>query len=932
MSNRLRYKSILFLLATIVALTGFGSFVRVSSAITAQEQARINEQVALDPLVRQMTEYVQAAQVVVQNAEQRVAQATAAVIPVQNTYDTALAALNAFVPDPSLSDAENNAAKQQLQNAVNAAAVPLALKKQLLADAQAALVVAQQDLAEAQQGLTEAKSSATTEATQSLQAQQGVSTIGTGIGGVVGAGQAGVAQTSTVGAASNQPSQAQTGISTGQVPPASDPLTTEQYQSLSSMAPCKPLTGGLMNCFAQIPYYAIYVPASWLLVIAGYIFDATITLSIDNHYVDQDFVLNTWTVIRDFSNMLFIFILLYTGIQTILGMGNWQKTVLNVIIIALLINFSLFFTKVVIDAGNILSVGIFESMGVAKESDNLLNTAGAGRVKERNLSQAIVANFQPAQFLSAASKTGAWGAAAIFIVAAIVNVFAAYILFKAALLFIGRLLAFWFLMIISPFALISFVLPKGNIFSWWQTTLISQAFVAPVFLFLLYLLMTIIRDGNLIASFTNQSGVSAGNFLFAKLLGPILIAIMLITALKYILKITEGMAGTFGSMASEYVGKAVGLAGTVGIGVATGGASLALRGGMGALATKVASSGVLEGLATSENRIGQWAGRRGIELTDKAKAGSWDIRGTAFGKATLGAGAKAVGMTAGKPIEGYEAAQKKQKEADIKFAKRLEVTDAEKKKKAEELEPEYRKAMESREGRRKERPAAREKMEEAEKAANNTPEGKEVIEKKEKFDKKDKSAKEVKETSEKKIKDLEKQRSEARLPEAAAKIDGEIKALKETISDAEDLRKVSEQELKSATEKLAATAEGKILAGATEKFKDIDNQIKAADEIIKRGDEKAKEWAKGANADRMERYAQQVEARSTVPQTSAGINLLAQQRKATAERIRKGESDEEKEEKALAKALKKAIADKEKAEKEEGKKEEKVEKKEEEKH
>ncbi|MEK7569083.1 MAG: hypothetical protein AAB497_03140 [Patescibacteria group bacterium] len=256
-----------------------------------------------------------------------------------------------------------------------------------------------------------------------------------------------------------------------------------------------------MNCLAQLPYYFIYKPASWLLIIAGYMFDASLSLSIDKEFVNQPFVKESWTVIRDFSNMLFIFILLYTGIQTILGLGDWRKTVLHIVIIALLINFSLFFTKVVIDAGNILAVGVFQAIGTEKNDLDKLVKKVSGGVPERNISGALVASFSPQKFLEKTGKVNEWNAVIVFLIAASVNAVAAYVLFKVALVFIGRLLAFWVLMILSPFAFISFTL-KGdaNIFGWYTSTLISQAFVAPVFLFLLYLVMTVISAGGGIMS------------------------------------------------------------------------------------------------------------------------------------------------------------------------------------------------------------------------------------------------------------------------------------------------------------------------------------------------------------------------------------------------------------------------------------------------
>src|SRR3990167_3133674 len=50
-----------------------------------------------------------------------------------------------------------------------------------------------------------------------------------------------------------------------------------------------------------------------------------------------------WGVIRDVANMGFIFILLYAAIMTIIGQGqDNKKLIVNVVIAAVLVNFSLF--------------------------------------------------------------------------------------------------------------------------------------------------------------------------------------------------------------------------------------------------------------------------------------------------------------------------------------------------------------------------------------------------------------------------------------------------------------------------------------------------------------------------------------------------------------------------------------------------------------
>lgn len=380
---------------------------------------------------------------------------------------------------------------------------------------------------------------------------------------------------------------------------------TDDTIALKMQQDCSVLKGVLMPCFAEAVYKIIYKPTAYALMGAGYIFDEILTLSIEGAMVAPPFIDSTWKVVRDFSNMLFIFILLYTGVQTILGFKGWEKTVRNVIIIALLINFSLFFTKVVIDAGNVLAVGVKSAISTT------------------SVSEGLAASFQPQQFLSAATKgpdTSGGDAIIVFLVAAVVSGFAAYIFFKAALMFMGRLIAFWGLMIISPFAFISIAMPKGNIFNDWLDMLLKQSFVAPIFLFFVYIIMKVISGGTGILS-----GLPKTGDWFKDLLGPVIVATLLIIALKQALKIATDMSGKVGGFVAGMAGQAMGVAGGAAFGVATGGAAMLARQTIGRGGAAL-GEGLGNKLVSSDNALGRWAGRQSLAFADKAKTSSFDVR------------------------------------------------------------------------------------------------------------------------------------------------------------------------------------------------------------------------------------------------------------------------------------------------------------------
>lgn len=388
----------------------------------------------------------------------------------------------------------------------------------------------------------------------------------------------------------------------------------------------------LSGCLPMVTYYVIYKPTQYFLMGSGILFDKMLDLSIKKEFVLQPFIDTTWTVVRDFSNMLFIFILIYTGINTMLFGASWQKTVLQVVVIALLINFSLFFTKVIIDAGNILATGVYNSI----------------MINENGLSASLVQAFEPQSFLSVAGNVLAMDAIVVFLIAAVVSGYAGYIFFRAALLFLGRLIAFWFLMIVSPFALISIVLPKANVFDKWLDTLISQAFVAPLYLFLIYMIMQVVNVKDGILGGTQSFAVN-DSWLFNKLFTPIIIAILLIMAMGKALKLAEGMASDFGSMGSNIAGTALGLA--------TGGTALAGQKLIGRAALR----------ATEKTGFKEWAakspiGRVAYNLTDKTANAAFDARNLP-GASHLGLG-KGQGGSIVKTI-------KEAKEADIEFGKKI---------------------------------------------------------------------------------------------------------------------------------------------------------------------------------------------------------------------------------------------------------------------
>ena len=103
------------------------------------------------------------------------------------------------------------------------------------------------------------------------------------------------------------------------------------------------MSGSLGGCLVTLFYYIFYGLASFLLTVAAKFFDIVLALSLSSTLYGP-FISDAWSVVRDLSNLFFILILLFVAIQTILGMGDEaKKTIARIIVMALLINFSMFF-------------------------------------------------------------------------------------------------------------------------------------------------------------------------------------------------------------------------------------------------------------------------------------------------------------------------------------------------------------------------------------------------------------------------------------------------------------------------------------------------------------------------------------------------------------------------------------------------------------
>ena len=485
------------------------------------------------------------------------------------------------------------------------------------------------------------------------------------------------------------------------IPPTTPESISEFQKQVEEDCGFNPISKG---CVMQLFYWIFHDIPAWFLLQTAYFFNVLISISLNGTLFKHPFVATAWGVVRDLSNLFFILILLYIAIKIILGIGGSEvkKMIAQVIVIALLINFSMFMTKVVIDTSNILALIFYNKLSV----DTYVKADGTIQIRpynpvagEKDVAGGMVSGFDPTTkigqpFFAEAKKTwnpdGTPGPTSpqvpfgimlsITLLSGLIMCFAIYALFISGLSFVGRLIELWILIIFSPFAFMSSTVSKLNdieYLGWksWFHRLLTVSFMAPIFMFFLYFIFLLIGSKpSIFASIVQpiQGGGMAG--MATMLLGVILPAMLILILLLKATEFAKKGSGKFGEVLSKAAGTVGGLATGLAIGAATGGAAMALRGTIGRGAANIAESNKFRDWA-AKSKGGQFISNRisGVALR------SFDARNApgadAFAKmggVNLGA-SKSFGLAPKKGFaENRIAAVKKQEE----FAtKQLDTSD-----------------------------------------------------------------------------------------------------------------------------------------------------------------------------------------------------------------------------------------------------------------
>ncbi len=446
--------------------------------------------------------------------------------------------------------------------------------------------------------------------------------------------------------------------------------TAKQAMQIAGDGLFKPL-------FLPIGHFLLGV-SSIILITTGWIFDGIVSMTILNvaEYIGTGSEMGgaismAWGTLRDVANMFFIFVLIFAALKSMfdLDFGNANKTIRNVIIVALLINFSLFFSKVVIDASNVVALGFYKAISQANtasfQASGQLNTGIGGTANFEGISGGYMRLLGLQTFYGASILNGL-NVQSVIVVSVMGSIFmlvASVIFLISGVMFVARFVILIFLMILSPLAFIAIAIPGGSqIFDKWKSALIDQSFFAPLFFALTWVsfklgsaLITKMPTGD-----TTWVDIFVSNP--AKQKGIVVIL------LNYVLVIGFSIAAlVFAKQMASRTAGFTQISGAIGSG-AVGGAAFIGRQTIGRGANMI-----------SENKREAWSkttlGRAGLWMADKGRSASFNVGGLADTKLGKMTGANKIldpniiGKTTG--VGGFAKATEEKAKKKAEYAKRV---------------------------------------------------------------------------------------------------------------------------------------------------------------------------------------------------------------------------------------------------------------------
>lgn len=354
--------------------------------------------------------------------------------------------------------------------------------------------------------------------------------------------------------------------------------------------------------------YFILTFLQWGAALALWLAEQAILESV-NRLMDINMVKTGWTVLRDFANLFFIFILLVIAIATILRMESYgmKRLLPTLILVAIFINFSLLLTQLIIQPTNYAALWF---MSLIQDKNDSFATSVAQafrlsaisntkRISQKEAQTGLEKSVEIFKKVVREPANGIQGQLALFIVymaSIILFLIIIFVAIAVAVLTTIRTIVLLILMILSPMAFLFHVLPAtaGHAREWWNK-LISQALFLPVMLFFIWMGTILTQDLPKHMGFdpNDNNPLFDPAFLYAFIIVLFFFAAGLIAAQRL---------GAIGAGTAIQWGKRIGLGGLVAAG------GIAGYYGYRTVAHKAAESETMKKLSAKEGIVGSMFG------------------------------------------------------------------------------------------------------------------------------------------------------------------------------------------------------------------------------------------------------------------------------------------------------------------------------------
>ncbi len=253
-------------------------------------------------------------------------------------------------------------------------------------------------------------------------------------------------------------------------------------------------------------YIWVFIPYN-LVLLADELFSLSISQTIVHfgswyNSLFKDAVDKVWLISRNLANLIIIGMFIFSAVATILRLKDYEleKWIIKIIIVALLINFSMFFAKIAIDVSHAMAYQIYKNsiqsiatVSSTSQNQNQKEKVNVGSVIIRQMGIEKLSNDKEfAKKLSSAEYSGAWVAYPIL---GLVLVFLAGTLIYGTVVMFTRVLGIILVIGLSAVGFVSLLLPNDlnkNFEKWWKN-LLNYSLFAPLFMFMLYITLVIVQ-------------------------------------------------------------------------------------------------------------------------------------------------------------------------------------------------------------------------------------------------------------------------------------------------------------------------------------------------------------------------------------------------------------------------------------------------------